>query len=172
MKRPRVMTPMGPLHLPVPVDHPTEGRCWSYANGEYKKFAAVLDGIDGLRGTHLGSGGNAELLARLIGPMPEKPIPDTSGRVLTMPGVARLLGIPSPREARKYLKRNGLEPVKVGRKFFIEKATVEDFIIAQQKAPTPAAVYAKARTSAGDRAEATLAAVDRLDASRKSRVQA
>jgi hypothetical protein len=103
---------------------------------------------------------------------PQKPLPDTSGRVLTMAGVARLLGIPSAREARKFLQRNRLKPVRVGRKHFIAKATVEDFILDQQKAPTAAAVYVRADGGPGSRGAAVDRAVERLDAGRKSHAPA
>lgn len=147
------------LHVPVRTGE--AGASWYFKGSEAERWWRHLDEFNAV---------TAGKASPYIVPVPPPPLPDTSGRVLTMAGVARLLGIPSAREARKFLKRNRLQPVKAGRKLFIQKVTVEDFIIGQEKAPTPAAVYARATKK--DLGAAKLAAVERLDAARKSSVQA
>ena len=79
---------------------------------------------------------------------PQEPPPDLSGRILTMRAVARYLGLPSAREAVKFLRRNSLKPVRAGRRFFVQKATVDEFIIGQEKTPTSVAVYTRAAEGA------------------------
>jgi len=168
MKRPRVMTPMGPLHLPVWTKDPKHGWCYSFADGEQPKWDAMARGMMGLPGQSHVPGGRPAL----EGLVQAMPLPDTSSRVLSMEAVALLLRIPSAREARKFLKRNRLDPVKAGRRFFIGKERLENFILAQEKDPTPAATYARSKARAGDLAVAKNAAADRLIAERRSGGQA
>ncbi len=100
--------------------------------------------------------------------LPQRPPPDVSGRALTMRAVAHYLNIPSPRAALKFLRKNGLRPGKVGRRFFIGKEELEAFILERVKSPDPRAEYRVPVRAGGDRDAATLRALDR-HAPRKER---
>lgn len=83
-------------------------------------------------------------------------------RVLTLKGLARILGIQNPRAAKRLVQREGIPTVRLGRRTYILEASLLEFLKSRERTPDGRQLIDVVRRLDGERKAAATATVARL----------